>query len=303
MEVGPALPHHVRDVQVPGPAAGQLADPVPLLGHPVLVTQPAVTAERGHREPPGWLAVACHGELHRPARGADQQRPGADGRVHRPPVHGHQHVAGPDRHARRRQRSPRPRVGGFAGQYPVDAPPAVRRRGQVRAEQAHLALAAARGAPGPDVGVGGAQLADDLPHQVGELRRRANPVQHRPVGLQDAGPVHPGHVGDPEVVLHEPAGLGERVSPEGDRVGHEPGPGQVDLHAVRPVRVGLARGRDDPQLARRPGPPATRRRRWTRTSPARRPAPWSSGGPDRSVPARTAAAWRPAPRHPRRAPR
>ena len=46
VEVRPALPHHVRDVQVAEPPLAQLADQPAPSGHPVLIAQPPVRAQR-----------------------------------------------------------------------------------------------------------------------------------------------------------------------------------------------------------------------------------------------------------------
>jgi hypothetical protein len=101
-----------------------------------------------------------------------------------------------------------------------------------------------------DVGVRGAELAENLPQQVGEVPRPGDPVQQRSAGVEDAVPVHPAEVGRPEVMAHVPAGLGVAVTPPGGGIGEEPGPGLVHRHPVRRVvRVRLAVGRYDAELA------------------------------------------------------
>ena len=61
VEVRPALAHHVRDMQVAEPSVAELADQAAPPGHPVLVAQPPVRAQRHHHDP-------AHGAIS-PARG------------------------------------------------------------------------------------------------------------------------------------------------------------------------------------------------------------------------------------------
>ena len=50
----------------------------------------------------------------------------------------------------------------------------------------------------------------------------------RPVAVEHGVPVDARHVGDPEVVAHEPAGLVEHLAPLGGRVDRDDDPAQVD---------------------------------------------------------------------------
>ena len=90
--------------------------------------------------------------------------------------------------------------------------------------------------------------ADHLPHQVGEVAGTTDPVEQRPVAVQHRVPVHVGQAGVPEVAAHQPPRFGEGVLPQRDRVGLEPGPGQVDGDPLGRVVVLLVLGRQDPQL-------------------------------------------------------
>ncbi len=253
VEVGPALPHHVRDVQVAQPPFGQLADRAAPAGHPVLVPQPPLVPQRDHDRSAARAGCGLHRELDGLARGPGQQRPRPAHRVDRLAVHGHQLITGLDRHAGRSQRRAGPRVGRLAGQHPVHHPSARTIPGDVRAQLAHGRAARAESteevpAGLDDVGVRGAELGHRLPQHVGEVVRAADPVQQRPVVVQHAVPVHAGQVRGPEVTADDAAHLGVGVPPQRRRVGGEPGPGQVDGHRVVRVMVVLVLGRHHPQL-------------------------------------------------------
>ena len=83
VQLGPAVGHHVRDVQVADAAAGGLVRRGPPVGHPGLVAQGALVLERDHDHPADLGPVGRpHGQLDRHPGGAGQQRrrPRAAGR-------------------------------------------------------------------------------------------------------------------------------------------------------------------------------------------------------------------------------
>jgi hypothetical protein len=57
VEVGPALAHHVRDVQVTESPVAELADQAAPAGHPVLVAQAPVRPQRHHHDAAANLGV------------------------------------------------------------------------------------------------------------------------------------------------------------------------------------------------------------------------------------------------------
>src|SRR6185312_305492 len=61
VEVGPALADHVRDVQVADPAVAELADQAAAPGHPVLVPQPPLVAQRHDHDSPPHLGIGTLG--------------------------------------------------------------------------------------------------------------------------------------------------------------------------------------------------------------------------------------------------
>ena len=69
VQVRPALPHHVGHVQVADPAVGPRADELAAPGHPVLVAQPPLVAQRDDRPRgaspglPRWAASASGGSV------------------------------------------------------------------------------------------------------------------------------------------------------------------------------------------------------------------------------------------------
>ena len=85
VEVRPALAHHVRDVQVAEPAVAELADRAAAAGHPVLVAQPPLAAQR-HDDDPARLArraartVSSTGLPAVPASSGHGPRTGSTGR-------------------------------------------------------------------------------------------------------------------------------------------------------------------------------------------------------------------------------
>ncbi|GHI33689.1 hypothetical protein Sdagh_54190 [Streptomyces daghestanicus] len=125
-------------------------------------------------------------------------------------------------------------VGGVAGQDAPDRPAAVP-AGEVGAEQALETLVVRRAlvaAGGGDIGVRGAQFAEDLPEQVGEVVRGGDPFDQRPVLGEDRVPVDAAHVRLPEEGAGQPPGLlvrlpplGARVDPVQDAAGVDPGGG------------------------------------------------------------------------------
>ena len=171
-------------------------------------------------------------------------------RVDRLPVHRHQDVAWTHPGTGSRQRRAGQRVRRFARQHPVNPPAASRLRAQVGTEFAHVSagLAPERVARRQRVGVRGAQLTEHFVEQVGEFAGGANPVKQRPVLAQHAVPVHPGHVGRPVVPAHDPAGLVVGALPQLRRVLAEPGPGEVHADLFAAGVVGLAVGRDHPDV-------------------------------------------------------
>src|SRR6185437_14579345 len=97
-EVRPALAHHVRDVQVAEPPVAELADLAAPAGHPVLVAEPPVRAQRHDHDVLVYLGVG--------ALRADGQLDGLARAAGRP-------AARPPRPVRRRDRPRRraPRAG------------------------------------------------------------------------------------------------------------------------------------------------------------------------------------------------
>ncbi len=222
------------------------------VGDPGVVAQRGVVVQRHDHDPAGLAAATgADGQLDRFARRADQQRRGAAQRVDLAAVDADQGVTGPDGDAGRGQRRAGGGVGGLAGNDPDDPPRAAVVAFQVGAEQA-LRPAAAAPAGREHVGVRGAHLALDLPQQVHQVRVTAQPVDQRAVAVEHALPVDAAHVGAPEVVAHEPTGLGVGLAPLGGAVHDHPDAGQVDVDGVGRVVVGvdLAVGRHEPQ--RRP---------------------------------------------------
>jgi hypothetical protein len=119
-------------------------------------------------------------------------------------------------------------VGRLAGQDPLDAPDAFRVAGDVSAEEALAAARVVGSAAGAGVGMRGAQLALHLPEQVDELGVGTDPFDQRRVAVERALPVDAVHVRAPEVVAHQPPGLGVALPPLGDRVDLDRDPVEVD---------------------------------------------------------------------------
>src|SRR5207249_3623652 len=82
------------------------------------------------------------------------------------------------------------------------------------------------------VGVRGAQLALQLPEQVGELRAGGDAVDQRQVAAVDRVPVEPGHVLCPEVLTLEAPGFAEHLAPFGVRADRDLDPLEVDPAAL-----------------------------------------------------------------------
>ena len=180
VKVGPALPHHVRDVQVAQPALALLADQRPAAVDPVLVAQPPVVAQRGDGDPAGATGATADRQLDRLARRPDQPwaRPGHG--IEGLAVHGEQFVARLDGDARRGQRGQRLRIRRLAGQHAAHPPPPGLVWGEVGAEQPdqRRVAAAPLGVVGlQHVRVRRAQLPEYLPQQVREVAGPADPVQ------------------------------------------------------------------------------------------------------------------------------
>lgn len=215
VEVGPALADHVRNVEIAQPSAAQLAGLGSFGRDPVVVTQLGFAAHRRH-DHAALLVPGSAGQrqLDRFARGTNEQRAGA-GRANRLAVDREQPVTRLHLRARHREGRAGARIGRFPGDDPGHRPAAVVIAIEVGSEQADR-----RGLPVPvaartlpDVGVGGAKLAEGLPEQVGEVGRARDPVNQRAILGEDTRPVHSGHVRIPEVVRHPAACLVERVPP------------------------------------------------------------------------------------------
>ena len=251
---GPALPHHVRDVQVAQAAVAELADQAragrrPSPGSAAGARRAAARRPRPRGSPDPGRTVSSTGLPAVPASSGHGPRTGSTGcpstatssspgRTATPGAASGERARGSDdspgstrstsqRPAGSRDRSaPSWPTGGQAGR-PARSPrrPGRRRRATCRARRPPP-TAGRRSRPAP--------------------RIRSSSGRY---GGQHAVPVHPGHVRDPEVPAHHPPGLGVGVPPQRGRVGGEPGPGQVDGdHVVGGVVVLLAVGRHDLQL-------------------------------------------------------
>ena len=246
MQLRPPARDHVGDVQVAQPALGTVGDERPPARHPVLVAQLRLRRERlddhaAHLARAVAIRAGAHGQLDEPVRGAHQQRRGPPLRVHRPPGHLEDDVAGPHVHARSGQRAARVRSRRLGRQHPHH-PPAVVGALEVGAQQPGSSRPVAAAAP-RHVRVRRAQLAVDLPQHVDEVVDAAHRVDQRPVPGQLGRPVDPGHVGDPEVVAHQAARLVVHLPPLGGRVDRHHDPPRVDLELVGVALLGRARPR------------------------------------------------------------
>ncbi len=171
VELCPAGAAEVRDVQVAAPAVAELPYQGAASGDPVLVADGPFVGERGDGDPPeGPVRAAAQGQFDGGAAGAGQQRQRAAHRVDGPAADLDELVS--VAHALGGQRGAGARVGGLAGQHPVDQPASLGGAVGVGAEQAERLLgergplgAAGRG----DVGVRGAQFAEEFAQQVGEV--------------------------------------------------------------------------------------------------------------------------------------
>ena len=93
-----------------------------------------------------------------------------------------------------------------------------------------------------------AQLADHLPDHLGQVVPGPDPLHQRGVRGQRRLPVDPGHVGDPEVVAHQPALLGVHLAPLRGRVHDDPHPPQIHLDdGVLVVVLDMSVGGQDAQ--------------------------------------------------------
>src|SRR5690606_20487513 len=195
-------------------------------GDPVLVAQRAFVDEGDDGDPAGrtlgggtsWLGRRAEGQLDRGAAGAREQRVGAGDRVDGAAVDIGEDGAVADAGAG--QRGAGPGVGGLAGQDPLDRPAALAAH-EVGAEQA-LRAAVVRwalvAAGGGDIGVGGAEFAEHLAQQVGELVGGGDAFDQGPVLVEHAVPVDAAHAGVPEVGADQPARLLVGAAPLGGRV-------------------------------------------------------------------------------------
>ena len=139
-------------------------------------------------------------------------------------------------------------IGRLAPDDPGD-PPARRCLLQIRAQQGRN-LVPRVAARDDDIGVRGAELAEQLPQHIAELGPGRDAIQQRPVLVLDRVPVDIGQVGDPELMPHDPGRLGVSLVPHRHRIGHEARAAPVDADPViRAVAVCLVRGRDDGQRA------------------------------------------------------
>src|SRR5579884_3371283 len=63
------------------------------------------------------------------------------------------------------------------------------------------------------IGMGGPELALNLPEEIGELIARTDTFEQWGILLVNGGPVHAGHILVPEVCSLEPPGFGEHLAP------------------------------------------------------------------------------------------
>src|SRR3954451_3419859 len=128
---------------------------------------------------------------------------------------------------------------------------------QVGAQEAETVLRHGAVVTAAFVGVRRAELALQLPDQVGELRPRAETFYQRLVAVVDALPVDAGHVRIPEEVALQTPRLAEHLPPLGARVDFDARTAEVQADAGPPWLVSvtarfvglrrLAAGLDRPQ--------------------------------------------------------
>ncbi len=227
MELGVAVRAHVGDVDVADPAAGALVGARAVGLHPVAVAAGLLVRQRLHRHRPRGAVSAPDGQLDLLARLVDQE-PGRPG--HRPrrlAVDRHHRVARPHVEPRAVERGGGVRVPGVAGDDARDRVDAAG-VGPVDAELALPVVGPGAVLAAALVGVRGAELAQQLPQQVGELAAGAHPVDQGQVALVDAVPVDAGHVLHPEVLPLEPPRLAEHLPPLGRRAHRHLHPVEVD---------------------------------------------------------------------------
>ena len=162
-------------------------------------------------------------------------------------VDGEQDVAGLGVGARPGQRRGGQGVRGLSGQDAGDFP-AVADELEIRAEAALGAAAVLGDGHRADVGVGGAQLAVQLPQQVHEVIVGAEAFHHRTVAGVDGVPVLAGHVLGPEEVALKPPRLVEGLAPHTERVQLHPDAAEVHLDELAGVLVGFGAGGRNPDL-------------------------------------------------------
>ena len=267
MELGVAVRAHVGDVQIADPAAGLVArrargSPPPSRDSAAASRSPSVVIAICRR---ARRARGAHGERDLLAGLVDQQ---LEGRVLRPTglaADREQVVAFGDAHAGRAQRRARLGVPRVAVRNAANDPGA--RRGvplDVGAEQTLMPGRAGQVVAAQLVAVRGAELALQLPDQVGELGARADALDQRQVPVERAGPV------DAATCPRSRTGRAAAATPRA---------ASAATRARAPPRDAAGRGRSSP--TRGPARPC---------APGRA-ASIPAGSARRRLPARTSSVW------------
>ena len=213
VQLRPAQAHHVRHVQVAHPAARRRVDHLAAPRHPVEVAQRHLLSHRHHHHGALRAVHVPQPQLDGRAGGADEQRAGAPDGIHLAPVHGDHGRALDGADPRAAQRGAPGGRGRLTGQHAGDAPEPVRAVVEVHAEVAQSPGRGHRALGRGLVGVRGAELAVDLPDEVGQVVPGGQSLDQRAVALEHARPVVARHVGHPEVVAHEAPRLVQHLPP------------------------------------------------------------------------------------------
>src|SRR5947199_8862641 len=258
MELRISVRDHVRDVQVADPTVGRFSHGAATALDVLPVTQLRLVPQGSYDDPPRLApAAVTDGQLDVESGLVDQllrrRTVASDGVA----VDGEDRVAITHLDAGRLERravAGRPVVG---TDNALHLPAAAAVQPQVGAQEPETVLRHRAVVTAAFVGVRRAELALQLPDQVGELRPRAETFHQRLVAVVDALPVDAGHVRIPEEVALQTPRLAEHLSPLRARVDFdaraaevEPAAGTARLVGVTARFVGLRRlaaGLDRPQ--------------------------------------------------------